>query len=371
MASPVASFSRNVWLRTGGPSAPKAVGAKYPLDLQMLGHAAARETLTTASTDFSALWVGLFQHMITSAPDFTWRGDGPGIGRDAKTAYSGLMGRFIARAFLRDDEGVSILVPLDTAKRFLIGSRFEIQKAPAGDGYEADWIGLDRDGVVIVEAKSTYNGPDSRWCHDGAFPDLVRVAARGQADRTRLVERVGGADLPVRRWAVGTRWGTETNGLKTAIVAWDPVDGELDPNSHRELAKLLTDADLQGVMRGIRGEGQVGPETPTTDGPEPFPEAVRVRIGDVLLEPGDVAAIGPLGVTPIQGKEDLEKVEANMRDGAPTALVSLSASYVEKSREDPMLAREVSRGEGYITAEGLTVVWPMLLNSSPELEILG
>ena len=105
----------------------------------------------------AAIWVDLFKSMIMPGRDLRWSGEGPGIGRDARIAYSSLLGRYMARAYLVEYERVSVLVPLDVAKRRLKGSCYSIEKDPPGRGLEADWIGLDDHGLVIVEAKGTYD----------------------------------------------------------------------------------------------------------------------------------------------------------------------------------------------------------------------
>ena len=69
----------------------------------------------------------------------------------------------MARAYLTEHERVRVLVPLDEAKRRLQGTPYVIKKDPLSRGYEADWIGLDDSGLVIVEAKGTYDKGIKTW----------------------------------------------------------------------------------------------------------------------------------------------------------------------------------------------------------------
>ena len=91
---------RDLWLRRGAPSRSHAPGALSSIQLSELGVAAARETFLTATVPFAAAWTGLFGEMIADCRVLRWRENGPGVGRDARIAYSGLLGRYMARAYL-------------------------------------------------------------------------------------------------------------------------------------------------------------------------------------------------------------------------------------------------------------------------------
>ena len=115
------------------------------MSLQELGLAAARETFTTDTRLFAAVWADLFRSMLTPSDALRkWRDSGPGIGHDARVAYSSLLGRYMARAYLMANESFRVLVPLDTARQaFQSQNRYYIEKKPTGSGSEAD---LDRSG---------------------------------------------------------------------------------------------------------------------------------------------------------------------------------------------------------------------------------
>ena len=156
--------NRELWLRRGGLANPNPIGARQTLALSVIGNAAARETFVTATPHMAALWTDLFQSILAPGCELRWSGNGPGIGRDARIAYSSLLGRYVARAYLTDHEGVQVLVPLDVAKRQLQGTPYVIQKDPSSSrGLEADWIGFDGSGLVIVEAKGTFDEGVRTW----------------------------------------------------------------------------------------------------------------------------------------------------------------------------------------------------------------
>ena len=89
----------------------------------------------------AAIWTDLFHSiMVPDSSCLRRRGDGPGIGRDARIAYSSLLGRYMARAYLTEREGVRVLVPLDVAKRYFQRTPrtpYVIKKDPPGRGLEA------------------------------------------------------------------------------------------------------------------------------------------------------------------------------------------------------------------------------------------
>ena len=112
--------------------------------MSVIGNAAARETLVTATPHMAAIWTDLFQSLILPGSELRWRGAGPGVGRDARIAYSSLLGRYLARAYLTEHEGVRVLVPLDVAKRQFQRTPYVIEKDSPSRGLEADWIGYRR-----------------------------------------------------------------------------------------------------------------------------------------------------------------------------------------------------------------------------------
>ena len=84
----------------GALSRSDAPGVLSSVRLPEFGVAAARETFLTTTVPFAAAWTDLFGEMIADCRVLRWRGNGPGVSRDARIAYSGLLGRFMARAYL-------------------------------------------------------------------------------------------------------------------------------------------------------------------------------------------------------------------------------------------------------------------------------
>ena len=359
--------SRSVWLRRGDPSVPNPSGVWRDLTLSVIGNAAARETFVTATPHMAAIWTDLFGSMIAPGSELRWRGDGPGIGRDARIAYSSLLGRYMARAYLTEHERVRVLVPLDVAKCWLreTDSEYEIGKDPQSRGLEADWIGIDADGLLIVEAKGSFDDGLKTWCGPHSRPQILKTAI-AQAKRTAVFVRHPRRKLPAKRWAIASRWGTEENKCVPTLLAWDHEDEKLGKDDYQTLAKILLRADLDGVMRGL---GYLGIEQVlgAAQPPQRVPGELQIRVGDQDIEPGIAAIVGPFGVQPLRSKQDLlqvsqilqvlQSLDLNLNNNI--AVASLSSRYVTTVSQERLwtdeaeTANELSANRG-----GLTVVWP-------------
>ena len=391
--------SYQIWLRRSDPFNPNPTGAWRDFTLSAIGNAAARETFATATPHMATIWTDLFQSIVSSGPELKWRGNGPGIGRDARIAYSSLLGRYMARAYLTDQEMVRLLVPLDAVKRELKGTSYEIAKDPRSRGLEADWIGLDGSGLVIVEAKGTFDKGVRTWHGPSACPRILQTAIK-QAERTAVFQRYTSRKIPTTRWAIASRWGTDYNQLEPTLFAWSSKQDKLADDDYQVLAKSLIRADLGGVLRGLgHSEAAImlGVEEPSEytrfrlsqsldkfrlrrrdlEPPDRVPGDIRIRVGARTLEPGFAATVGPFGVQPIRGENDLEQVRSALELNLNLAVVSLSSRYATTASHEQRwpellevgqnLDDTDSRLEQHGTMEdtaalisnrsGLTVVW--------------
>lgn len=319
---------RQVWLREG--ERHKSIpGKHHEVSLLAVGIAAARETLLTQTPHMASMWTDLLASFCLEAESrLLWRDDGPGIGRDARIAYSSLLGRYFARAYLTEEQGVQMLVPLDVAKRKLKVTRFAITKRTRR-GLEADWIGIDRQGLVIAEAKGSFDSRIRAWRGPSALPPTVETAIN-QAERTVLINRATGRQLRAKRWAVGSRWGTENNERQPTMIAvrdfgqsyQDENSGPVDEKDYQELAEALLRAESEAVKDSLAASTVGGSES-SRDSPVPVP----IRVGAVTLEPSYSAAFGPFGQQPLRSQDDLEIVRESLKTGVPVAVTSFSDSY--------------------------------------------
>ena len=363
--------SRSIWLRRGDPTDLSSFsrGNCWEVELSAIGNAAARETFLAATPHMAAIWSDLFESMVAPGPELRWLDNGPGVGRDARIAYSSLLGRYMARAYLTECEGVRVLLPLDEAKRRLEGTTYEIKKDPPGTGLEADWIGLDNEGLTIVEAKGSYHNGARVWSGPHGQPQVLKTAI-DQAERTAVFERFTGKRLPAKRWAIATRWGTQRNGRFPTLLAWDPEEQGLTETDYRDLSRIFLRADVDDVLTGM-GHQPVA-EIPDDIGPSmPSPE-VQIRVGSETLETGLAAAIGPFGVQPIRDVNDVAQLEGIREVNANVAVASLSGGYIANVLSANDLVRPgqyyelapnlelsaIPRSQRIATRAGLTVAWP-------------
>lgn len=361
------AITREVWLRRGTALSSKAPGKWRRMSLSDIGLAAARETFSTATLPFAGAWTDLFQGMTIASQKLRWHENGPGLGRDARIAYSSLLGRYMARAYLTAHEDVRVLIPLDEAKRWLQRTPYSIRKRTPGPGLEADWIGLDgHRRLVIAEAKGSFDRGVRTWRGPDHIPRVL-CTALGQAHRTVVFETSLNRQLPAKRWAVVSRWANTENRRRPALLAWDPDDGELHDDDYQALETLLHRADVTGILRGL---GHLeAPENRNVDVRSlPRRGDLSLRIAGQDIERGFAAAFGPIGRLPLRNREDLDRVRLIREVTANVALASLSSQYAgavmlesrtpeEDERDDPA---QIGLHDDVWMAQraGLTVVWP-------------
>ena len=351
-------------------------GSWHSLWLSDIGNAAARETLLTATPQFSAIWTGLFHELLTADSQLCWLGNGPGIGRDARIAYSGLLGRYFARAHLEVSENVRVLVPVDVIRGRLSASGYRVRKSPPGRGLEADWIGLDRRGLVIAEAKGSFNEGVGIWRGPYSVPDVLRTAM-AQAGRTAVFSLQTGLKLSAKRWAIASRWATEQNSREPTMLAWDPEEEGLREDDYVALAEILHGADLSGVMIGL-GHSATLEMLRTAEPSRRVVGDISLNIGGHTIEPGFAALMWPGGVQALRGNDDVVRIR-RLRDlNEKFAVVSLSTKYATNILRNPLWvdggeesdtgAKKAQGSRRFSRRAGLSVMWP---EADDEIVVLG
>ena len=262
----------------------------------------------------------------------------------------------MARAYLTDHEGVQVLVPLDVAKRQLQGTPYVIQKDPSSSrGIEADWIGFDGSGLVIVEAKGTFDGGVRTWRGPYSQPQILRTAI-AQATRTAVFVRSPRKRLPAKRWALASRWGTVDNDRDPTLLAWDPEEEKLDRTDYEALGKMFRRADVAGVMGGL---GYPKEAQKALDTEEMLSRNIRLYDGNQDLDLGFAAIVGPFGVQPLRGNSYRLQERRESAIGFNFAVASLSSEYAMTVIQDPFWRDKAeSDHERSAHRHGLTVMWP-------------
>lgn len=364
-------MERNIWLRRPRTKNPCVRGQWVRQSLYELGFSAALETCTTNTQSFAGIWVKLFQSFLASPTELTWLDNGPGIGRDAKVAYSGLFGRYLARAHLMFRENVQVLVPLEIARKELQKNNvFRIGDKPGSNGLEPDWIGLDDKGLVIAEAKGSFNRAVSPWKGHKTVPPLLR-GAMNQAKRTKVYENTMKKPLPARYWAVASRWANEDNGVEPTTIAWGKGGGKRKKSDYREIASLLLRVELNNLLTGL-GHPEIGDIKREGTGSSVRSVGDRhLMIGEQLIGPGFMTVVGLNGNIPLRSEDDVDRflfIRDFLGDTVPyMALISLSSRYINKilrNQSEEILElpsrveiNEIEEGLCIVKFAGLSVAW--------------
>ena len=326
-------------------------GVQYHLPLSAISLAAARETLVTDTDLMATLWTGMFNRMLTKSDELQWRGRGPGIGSDAYKAYSGLLGRYVARAYLTMQEGVRALIPVDEANRDWLKPTFSVGQTEKGN--KADWIGLGRHNrFVIAEAKATHYGSNKQW----QFGEPYGFdKAMDQAKRT--VVYCKSKKMPAQRWVVASQWASEKFKRKPMLLAWYSQEEHINDGDFQDLKRILWRYEISAVLRGLgygtmveRMEDNEWKQLDTKD------ETTSISIGDRSLEPGFAAIAGPDGIYPLSNDEELKEWR-RLIPRINLVFLSMSRRYVLGGMEGRSEGGELIAEQNWASHAGLEIAW--------------
>lgn len=353
---------RKVNLRRQGPSGPRT-SSVLDVDLTHVALAAAKETLLTGIN--VTPWVNLFDELLSpGATHLIWRNNGPGNGRELRRAYSNILGRFFARAYLETYEGVLHLVPIEGNRMTLCHDRFHVRRRPGDRGDMPDWIGWTSAGFVIAEAKGSHEKPN--W-KTKVWPApieraLTQVARAEIIDsyraRHRRTLRIRRRDLrvPFKGWAVASRWATEFDADQPDLIAVDPPGDGVPLNDDgiaaAEFAMRWT--YLEALAQGM-GYGLVELDEQFVDGRAS--SATQLTIDGEPIEEGVSVLMTAAGPTPIRSREDAAFVREFARRRIPSVLITLSLKPIDALfRGDRILQGEIRRlGERVVRDNDLIV----------------
>ena len=293
------------------------VSGDWPISLFRAALSAAEETIQ--GSPFASAWLRLFQeHLSTSEPEMLrWRGS-LGTSAETRRAYSGLYGRYFARALLAGELGITDFISLKTNRTSISGG-VTVGRVRTGD--IPDWIAWDPrgQGYVLGEAKGRISG--SLQDYLTGVPSCIRA---GKEQFTRVVVRdSGNRSISTRNWVVVNRWSTDERGGQAVSLLWDPPGGgeplgEEEARRHAEairryrigaIARRLGDPEF---MVRIVAEGSVG------DLPSLTTDAKRESLFDAFERPSrephegyyQAAIVTPLGIRAIRNESDLDEARA-------------------------------------------------------------
>jgi hypothetical protein len=273
------------------------------VDTDFVARCAIGEILQTGknSTPVSALFDEL---LASSSIELVWKGRGPGRGIEMRRAFSGLFGRFFARAYLQRYHGFTWFVPIDGSPTVL-SNRARIVGKPGSSAEMPDWFCAQPGMVAIAEAKGSHQRSNATA---QTLPGPLKTAEKqigGVVLEVRSFGR-GGAEIwtarSIKGWAVMSRWGVQEPDRDAFQYVLDPpTDGELLSNDDRE--HLVQDAARLHVAQTLEEMGYT--DLAGEFGVAAFNDDARPRQTATLEIEGEAsieylgAVVGPLGILPM------------------------------------------------------------------------
>ena len=238
------------------PEASPVCGHEVCLTVQEIEDAGTREVLQSQGPNFGP-WEFLDTLLEPGSP-FVFR-EPLGQAREVKVALSGLLGRFVARAYLQKYFSLSIFLSpksQDLQELILDGKRRITITRVGKKGDLPDWVACDSSlsNLTVAEAKGS---------HRSGRPTQVLNSAWAQARRIDILVR--GRRKAVNRLAIVTRWGMATGSGPRKPLLWarDPMEeGDArEPDDQdavylgvfrHHVANILTGLGYQPLARLLR-----------------------------------------------------------------------------------------------------------------------
>ncbi len=326
-----------------------------PLDIDAVARCAWGEILQTAPGSTSLF--GFLEGLLEPGPSLTWRAQGPGRGTEMRRAFSGLFGRFFARAYLQEHHGFVWFTAID-GNNFMLSPSWRVRRKRGSATEMPDWICARPGELAIAEAKGSHQKGNATR---GGVPGPIKTAA-GQITGVRVEKRIPRrpgvrphwSARSVKGWAVMSRWGLAAPLRAPFLYALDP-ETEGEPLSKDETERLIQAVARTHLEQTAEGLGLI---KPNDDGKIIFPPRRRVRVVD------DASGRRFLGgvITPF-GLLDLDLDQAKslasyLPDPRLVQFVGLEESLfialLQSSRIDPLAAVQIGE-RARLGADGLVV----------------
>ncbi len=354
---------RWVHLRKVVPGAGSDVAEMRRLNLWSAALAAAEETVHGGP--MAPAWLRLFEaHLSSSEPDLLrWRGH-LGENSEMRRAYSGLYGRYFARAVLAAELGVTDFFPLNTNTTSIPGG---VTVTRVRDGDIPDWIAWDRRAgcPVLCEAKGRLSERKGRFLN--GKPDCID-AGKAQFDRVEVTNS-SGRRIASSDWIAANLWSTDRVRRSPVLLLWDPPgEGATltreEAEGHAQALRRQRDATIAPRLGNPERVVRIAIEPTDEDmNFEPAEDLERSRGSDIGRPSGErhegnylAAVVTPLGVRAIRDEDDLQAVHA-MRERAvgsdePAMIFGLAKGKPDatKAGQEPWLSEN-----GIASPDGLSL----------------
>ncbi|MNS09574.1 hypothetical protein D3C72_410620 [compost metagenome] len=317
-------------------------GSTVPLDIDNVARCGWGEILQTAPASTSLF--GFLEDLLAPGPSLTWQAQGPGRGTEMRRAFSGLFGRFFARAYLQEHHGFVWFTAID-GNDFHLSPRWRVRRKPGASTEMPDWICAKPGGLAIAEAKGSHQKSNATR---SGVPGPIKTAA-GQISGVWVERSTPGrpgtppvwTPQSVKGWAVMSRWGLTSPMRAPFLYALDP-ETEGEPLSTDDTTSLV-----QAVARmhlGQTAEG-LGLFPQGTSDKITFAGRQRVRVGGDptgrIFLGGVITPFGILNLDLTQARE----LASRLPDPRMVQFVGLEESLyfalLQSGRIDPLEAQRI------------------------------
>lgn len=323
-----------------------AAGAEHvgdvPISMWWVARAAAEETLQ--GSPMVSAWLKLFRTHLSDIDRYAlrWRGD-LAESAELRRAYSGLYGRFVARALLSHHLKLSRFVSLKRNGVTIPGSA-EVKRSKPGD--IPDWLAWDDQNsrFVLCEAKGSLAANDFLAANQ---PQCVK---EGKRQFGRVASMIGSRLIHPGEWVAAVRWGTDIRGGQPTTILWDPpVDdepfGEEEADLHRT---AITRSWLESIAPGL---GWTSAEDLLSTERQREALVVVAQPGD-LPEEQDWPRSEPEGPD-LSETLDIYMLAENVRiRRASEAQLSLIQDVPDSSPKSDLALSDIYRGRAVLTPRG-------------------
>jgi hypothetical protein len=250
--------------------------------------------------------------LVPRYPFFTWRGKGPGLGREVRRATSGLFGRFMARWFAHQHLNIAACIAIDGDILPLpsaASNSLRAKRIRRGKGDLPDWAWVSVVGgnppAGLLEAKGTFYKYQMKETMRRAATQLARMQ----------IERDNGSGwrkVQSKSWAIGSGWCADAPinpGYRRPLLRVDdPVsDGDVLSSEEADLLRAgMLKLQLAQSLRGF-GLPKIADalETEGSDSMASASPSIPGRWRATLLEEKrEVEILGAVVPRPLEGRED-------------------------------------------------------------------
>lgn len=224
---------------------------RVSFDIDDVARCAWNEILQTAPRSTSLF--AFLEDLLEPGPNLVWKGQGPGRGTEMRRSFSGLFGRFFARAYLEVHHDFVWFAAID-GDNFSLSPSWRVSRKPRSKTEMPDWICARRGELAIGEAKGSHQKGNATR---GGMPGPIKTAG-GQIAGVRVQKRVRNRRITwrskrVKGWAVMSRWGLADPPRDPFLYALDPeTEGEeLAPEELEQLVQAVARTHIAQTALGL------------------------------------------------------------------------------------------------------------------------